>query len=80
MCRVELGNVSYDMNEVGSIATLKTRLDHVQRMDSQRGNGAGREACNCLDQRGGEARMVVVHQCALELIIVEMRLKRKKWR
>jgi hypothetical protein len=42
-------------------STLKTGLDHVQRVHSERGDGAGGEAGDGLDQRGGEARMVFCH-------------------
>jgi hypothetical protein len=42
--------------------TLQTGLDHVERVHGKRGDGAGRQASNGLDQRGREARMVFVHK------------------
>jgi hypothetical protein len=39
-------------------------------MDRKCGCGAGGEAGNGLDQRGGEARMVVTHQGEVSCIIV----------
>ena len=42
--------------------TLKAGLDHIQWMNGERGDGAGGQAGNGLDQRGGEARMVFVHK------------------
>ena len=42
--------------------TLQARLDHVKGMDGECGDCAGGEAGNGLDQRGGEARMVVSHK------------------
>lgn len=42
--------------------TLKTSLDHVERMDGEGRNCTGGEAGDGLNQRGGEARMVFIHK------------------
>jgi hypothetical protein len=42
--------------------TLQAGLDHVERVDGERGDGAGGQAGDGLDQRGREARMVFVHK------------------
>lgn len=46
---------------VGGKRTLEPRLDHVEWVDSEGRGGAGAEAGDGLDQRGGHARMVVIH-------------------
>jgi hypothetical protein len=42
--------------------TLQAGLDHVERVDGERGDGAGGQAGDGLDQRGREGRMVFVHK------------------
>lgn len=46
----------------GERRTLQAGLDYVERVDGERGDGAGGQAGDSLDQRGREARMVFVHK------------------
>ena len=49
---------------------METGLDHVEGMDGKCRYGAGRETSDGLDQRGGEARMAVIHVGGLTLIML----------
>jgi hypothetical protein len=42
--------------------TLETGFDHVERMSCESSGCASGKAGNCLNQRRGETRMVVVHR------------------
>ena len=70
MCCVGLGMVSTGREEDGGEGTLKPGFDHVEGMDGKRGSCASCKAGNGLDQRGGEARMVVVHEGGIGFIIL----------
>jgi len=52
--------------------TLKPGFDHVQRMDGEGGSCASCEAGNGLDQRGREARMVVVHEGVIGFVMLKL--------
>jgi hypothetical protein len=51
---------------------LEAGLDHVEGMDGECRYGASGEASDGLDQRGGEARMVVIHMGGLRLIMLNI--------
>jgi hypothetical protein len=51
----ELGKVAWEL-------TLETRFDYVERMSCKSRGYASGKAGNCLNQRRGETRMVVVHR------------------
>jgi hypothetical protein len=53
----------------GKGLTLEAGLDHVEGVDGECRYGASGEASDGLDQRGGEAHMVVIHMSGLTLIM-----------
>jgi len=71
------GGVSGELGEVAAVVrTLQARFDHVKGMNSQRGCGASGEASDGLNQRGREARMVVIHR-AMGMAWLSLRGKKK---
>lgn len=64
------GEVSIGGQGLGRRGTLKSGFDHVERMDGESGDGASCEASDSLDQRGGEVRMVVVHEGGIGFIML----------
>jgi hypothetical protein len=56
--------------------TLEAGLNHVEGMDGECRYGASGEASDGLDQRGGEARMVVIHMGGLRLIMLMLNIQR----
>jgi hypothetical protein len=51
-------------------STLESGFDHIEGMDGKCGTCASCEASNGLDQRGGEARMVVVHEGGIGFVML----------
>ena len=60
----------------GMELTLEAGLNHVEGMDGECRYGASGEASDGLDQRGGEARMVVIHMGGLRLIMLMLNIQR----
>ena len=49
---------------------MESGFDHVEGMDGKCGTCASCEASDGLNQRGGEARMVVVHEGEIFFVIL----------